>query len=177
MHNQLIIVDENDNEIGYGEKLDCHTHKVNLHRAFSIFIFNNRKELLIQQRSSNKLLWPFYWSNTVCSHPLKGEMLLDAAHRRLQEEVGLSNKLIYLFKFQYFAEYLNIGSEFELCSVFIGKQNGQITIDPNEISDYKYVSLDFLQADMLENPDMYTPWFKIELQRVITHYMREVSAL
>ena len=119
----LILVDEKDNITGYKNKLECHEGEGILHRAFSIFIFNDAGELLLQKRSAQKHLWPNYWSNSCCSHPRKGEELENATQRRLAEELGISTPLKHLFTFQYYAPYKNIGSEREMCAVFIGKSN------------------------------------------------------
>ena len=133
-----------------------------MHRAFSVFLFNDKGELLLQKRSKKKLLWPSFWTNSCCSHPRKGEDILDAANRRINEELGLTSELIYLFNFQYKANYFDIGSENEICSVLIGK----IYFDPipnlNEIEAWQYISVDKLTIELEKNSKYYTPWLKIE---------------
>lgn len=162
---ELILVDKDDNEVGSGEKLKCHLGEGILHRAFSIFIFNNKNELLLQQRGKEKLLWPLYWSNTCCSHPRKGEDYVKAAERRLKEEMGFSCPVEFVGKFQYQVPYENIGSENELCGVLAGVYNNGVIANPSEVEDWKWVDYKDLLDDVYKNPDKYTPWFKIELRK------------
>src|ERR1700756_3649228 len=129
----LILVDEADREVGHLIKAKCHDGQGVLHRAFSLLIFNGSGELLLQQRASSKRLWPLYWSNSCCSHPRRAESMETAIHRRLNEELGLRCPLQFLFKFQYQAQFEAVGSEQELCSVFIGRSREPVRIDPNEI--------------------------------------------
>jgi len=120
----LILVDEADREVGHLDKLRCHQGRGVLHRAFSLLIFNDSGELLLQQRAASKRLWPLYWSNSCCSHPRRAETLETAIHRRLYEELGLRCPLHFLFKFQYQAQFDAAGAEQELCSVFVGRTSG-----------------------------------------------------
>jgi isopentenyl-diphosphate delta-isomerase len=173
----LILVDTQDNVLGFETKEKCHRGKGKLHRAFSIFIFNRNKQLLIQQRSALKPLWPLYWSNSVCSHPRKGEADLDAAYRRLKEEIGLETPLRFLFKFLYQASFKTIGSENELCSVYIGTTDVPITANPEEIAGWRYIDLEELDRDIKADPEIYTPWFKMEWQRIRQNHMKEVESL
>ncbi len=177
MKNKLIIVDQVDQIIGYKSKEDCHKGEGILHRAFSIFIFNDQKELLIQRRSSVKPLWPLYWSNSVCSHPCKGEDCEAAAHRRLTEELGISTTLNFLYKFQYQARYDETGSENELCSVFIGKANGVVRNDISEIADWKYINPDDLDREINSNSENFTPWFRMEWARIRKDFKEEINSL
>ena len=162
----LILVDGNDSVTGHSTKERCHSGNGVLHRAFSIFIFNSKNELLIQKRSAEKPLWPLYWSNSVCSHPRKGEDYAEAVSRRLLDEVGLQLPVKFLFKFQYQANYNQLGSENELCSVYSGHSDDIPIINDNEIADWRYVSFDKLQDDIDSRPAEYTPWFKTELQTI-----------
>lgn len=162
---ELILVGEGDNEIGSEEKIKCHLGGGILHRAFSVFVFNNKKELLLQQRGKEKLLWPLYWSNTCCSHPRRGENYIVAAERRLKEEMGFSCSLEFIGKFQYQAPYKDIGSENELCAVLIGAYNGRVTTNPKEVESWQWIGFKNLLSDVNKNPDKYTPWFKIELEK------------
>ena len=173
----LILVDENDSEKGYDTKDICHNDSGILHRAFSIFIFNDKKELLLQKRSAGKRLWPLYWSNSCCSHPRKGETYEYATHRRLEEELGLKTKLIYLYKFQYQAHYKNVGSENELCAVYIGQSNDVPIVNDTEIAEWKYISMDELDSQLAKNPDQFTPWFKLEWQELKAKYLDQIRAL
>lgn len=161
----VILVDENDNQIGLEEKMKAHLGNGTLHRAFSIFVFNNKKEILLQQRAKEKMLWPMYWTNTCCSHPRESEEYQEAGQRRLKEELGFTCNLEYIGKFQYQANYKDIGSENELCSVLVGEYDGEVNIDPKEVNDFRWVDFKELKKDVLENPDNYTPWFKIELDK------------
>lgn len=173
----LILVDENDQETGFMSKELCHQGSGILHRAFSIFIFNDKKDLLLQKRSPDKLLWPEYWSNTVCSHPRKGETLDFATQRRLDDEMGIQTELKHLFKFQYSAKFKKIGSENELCHVFIGKHNGLYYPNPNEIKDLMLIPYDEVLGEITKNDKYYTPWFKIEWKRIIAEFSDEIIKL
>ena len=162
---KLILVDENDNQIGFEEKIKCHLGEGILHRAFSVFVFNNKGELLLQKRGNGKMLWPLFWTNTCCSHPREGEGYEDAGKRRLQEELGFSCSLKYIGKFQYKASYKDIGSENELCAVLVGEYSGEINANKEEVDDFKWVNFEELKKDVSQNQDNYTPWFKMELEK------------
>ncbi len=162
----LVLVDEEDRDIGYLDKAAAHQGHGVLHRAFSLFIFNARGELLLQRRAAGKRLWPGFWSNTCCSHPRRGETLEQAIHRRLEEELGLSTPLQFLFKFQYQAQYDAQGAEHELCSVYAGRSDGKAKVNVNEISALRYIAPDALDAEMAARPETFTPWFKIEWARI-----------
>lgn len=174
---KLILVDKDDNVLGYKSKDECHLGNGDLHRAFSIFIFNENKEILLQKRSEQKQLWPLFWSNSCCSHPRKGEDYKTAIHRRLKEELGIDTALKYLYKFQYQVSYKNVGSEHELCSVYIGKSNEKILVNTNEISDWKFINTDVLDNELEKFPEKYTPWFKMEWNEIKKKYWNEVSDL
>ncbi len=174
---KLILVDENDKVIGYENKDVCHNGDGMLHRAFSIFIFNDRGELLLQQRSKNKRLWGLFWSNTCCSHPRKGETYEQATERRLKEELGLQTPLTFLYKFQYQARFGDKGSENEVCSVYVGKTNQAPQVNPNEIAAVRYVSPEQLEKEMREHPERFTPWFKMEWERLRKEYWDQVQNL
>lgn len=173
----LILVDENDNEIGYEHKNKCHEDSGILHRAFSIFIFNDNLDLLMQKRSDTKLLWGDFWSNTVCSHPRKGESMEFATQRRLKDEMGISTDLKYLFKFQYQAKFKNIGSENELCSVYVGHYNGPFNPNPTEIKDMMFIPYDKILEEITRSPKFYTPWFVLEWEKIIKDYKQEIVNL
>jgi len=162
----LIVVDKNDNEIGFEEKEKAHQGKLPLHRAFSIFIFNFRGEMLIQKRSSKKKTWPGFWANACCSHPRKGEAVEESAKRRLKEELGFSTPLKFLFKFQYKAQFDKIWGEHELDHVFVGKYDGPVKPDRNEIEDWKFIDVSELIEDAKQD-GKYSPWFKLCFKRVI----------
>ena len=173
----LILVNEQDEEIGYQDKKTCHQGRGILHRAFSIFIFNDQGQLLMQQRSKQKFLWPLYWSNSCCSHPRKGEPLEVATVRRLAEELGLVCELKYLFKFRYQASFENRGSEHELCYVYIGKSNAVVKTNENEIVAWKFMDTDVLEREIQLQPENFTPWFKMEWERMQNEYWTEIEKL
>jgi isopentenyl-diphosphate delta-isomerase len=162
----LILVDGEDRIQGHLDKVECHRGQGVLHRAFSIFIFNSSGQLLLQRRSAAKALWPLFWSNSVCSHPRKGEEYLEAATRRLREEMGIETSLRFLFRFQYQAAYQDIGSENELCSVFIGESDGPVVVDPGEIAEWRFISPGELDVELNAHPQDFTPWFKMEWMRI-----------
>jgi isopentenyl-diphosphate delta-isomerase len=163
---QLVLVDADDCERGYMLKSDAHEGRGTLHRAFSLFIFNSRGELLLQQRAPGKRLWPGFWSNTCCSHPRKGETMETATERRLFEEIGFRAPLRYLFKFEYQAQYDDTGAEHELCWVYAGRSDAAPHTNANEIAAVRYVAPAALTQEMAEAPERFTPWFKMEWSRI-----------
>ncbi len=173
----LILVDAGDNVVGHESKTACHDGDGKLHRAFSIFVFNGRGEVLLQQRSSRKRLWPGYWSNSCCSHPRKGEGVSEAASRRLHEELGLEIPLRHLYAFEYRVRFGNEGSEHELCSVFIGRSDAEVRTDPSEIAAIRWISPVDLDAEIEAAPKRLTPWFKMEWQRLGKEFSDEIAAL
>ncbi len=174
----LILVDEADREVGYLSKERCHDGPGVLHRAFSLLIFNDRGELLLQRRSAAKRLWPHYWSNSCCSHPRRAETMEAATRRRLYEELGLECPLHFLFKFQYQAQYDSVGAEHELCSVFIGRSSERVRIDHNEIADWRWVSPDRLAEEMQgAGAERFTPWFTMEWERIWRDHQPALRAL
>lgn len=162
----LILVDPSDREIGHLDKAACHDGDGVLHRAFSIFLFNASGELLLQQRSAEKRLWPLFWSNTCCSHPRRGESMGLATERRLAQELGMTGDLHYLFTFQYQAPYLDLGSENEVCSVFVGLSDGPPRPNRHEIADVRWISAADLDREIESRPELFTPWFMLEWPRV-----------
>ena len=168
---QLILVDDHDREIGFKAKTDCHMGKGVLHRAFSIFVFNSRQELLLQQRSPSKMLWPGYWSNTCCSHPRRGEAMATAVTRRLEQELGFTCPLRYLYKFKYHAQFGAVGAEHELCSVYFGRYDGSVDVNVNEIAGWRFVGVDALETELTAAPDTFTPWFKMEWVHIKANYL------
>jgi isopentenyl-diphosphate delta-isomerase len=174
----LILVDEADREVGYLNKSACHRGSGVLHRAFSLLIFNDQGELLLQQRAHSKRLWPGYWSNSCCSHPRRSETLEAAIHRRLREELGLTCPLEFLFKFRYQAQFDAAGAESELCSVYVGRCDGTVTVDPDEILAWRWISTDDLQAELAEGGmDKFTPWFRMEWERIWRDHRADLLAL
>ena len=171
----LILVDSLDNEIGTMNKLECHQGAGKLHRAFSVFLFNEKGELLIQQRSASKTLWPLFWANSCCSHPRKGETMIEAVNRRLHDELGLIEfSLKYIYQFSYVAKYKNIGTENELCSVYMGKIDSELNVNPNEIADSKFISKKELDK-LLRVEEKTTPWFLMEWEKLNLEYSLELE--
>lgn len=166
----LILVDSADNITGYENKAETHRGQGLLHRAFSIFLFNDSGDVLLHKRGPTKPLWPGYWTNSCCSHPRKGETYQQAVDRRLYEELGVSADLTFLYQFQYSAEFEGHGSENELCAVFVGRLGEQQRLSPNptEIAECRWISCADLEAWMTEEPDGFTPWFKLEWSRLCT---------
>jgi isopentenyl-diphosphate Delta-isomerase len=159
MKDLVILVDENDNEIGYLEKMEAH-RKGMLHRAFSVLIFNSKNELLLQKRADSKYHSAGLWTNTCCSHPRPNEQMTDAVSRRLDEEMGIKLSPNFAFKFIYRTELENNLIEYELDYVFIGTCNDQPEINKEEVADWKFLSLHEIRKDFFKNPHAYTFWFK-----------------
>jgi len=161
----IILVDEKDNEIGIGEKLKVH-QEGKLHRAFSIFIFNSKGEMLLQQRARTKYHSPNLWTNACCSHPRPNETLRDATKRRLKEEMGIETELKEVFSFIYKAKIGDL-IEHEFDHVFIGRFDGKVKPNKEEVGDWKWAEPEELRKDIKENPEKYTYWFKMVLGRVL----------
>jgi isopentenyl-diphosphate delta-isomerase len=174
---KLILVDEDDTVVGYETKDKCHNGDGILHRAFSIFIFNSEGKLLLQKRAATKRLWGQFWSNTCCSHPRKGEDYDIATVRRLEEELGMKTKLKYLYKFQYQAAFKNLGSENELCSVYIGKSDDAPKVNSTEIEEIQYIFAEELDVELEKNPNQFTPWFKMEWKTLRENYWKKIEGL
>ncbi len=161
----VVLVDEFDNETGVMEKIEAH-EKGLLHRAFSIFIFNDKQELLLQQRAISKYHSGGLWSNTCCSHPRINEPVLAAANRRLKEELGFNATLQKAFTFIYKVGFDNGLTEHEFDHVFIGSYQLDIHPNTNEVENYLYQSIPIIEEDMLQHPEKYTPWFIIALPKI-----------
>ena len=160
---KVILVDENDNQVGVMPKLEAH-QKGLLHRAFSVFIFNSKYELLLQKRASSKYHSGGLWTNTCCSHPREGEEILDAAKRRLIEEIGIDTSLRKVHDFIYKAELDNDLTEHEFDHVLYGIYNEDPIINKDEADDFKWIDMDSLNEDIKTNGNNYTIWFKIAFE-------------
>lgn len=161
----VILVNELDEQIGTAEKLEAH-QKGLLHRAFSVFLFNEKNEILLQRRSMNKYHSGGLWTNTCCSHPRENESVEDAAHRRLMEEMGISAKMRREFSFIYKAELDSGLTEHELDHVLIGQFNEEPKCNPEEVADWKFQSMAEIEKDIQANPELFTEWFKIIFNEV-----------
>ena len=162
----VVLVDEQDNPIGKMEKQQAHIEGL-LHRAFSIFIFNSEKKLLLQKRASSKYHCGGLWTNSCCSHPRENENIQDAANRRLAEEMGMQCSLKPIFTFMYRAEFDNGLIEHEFDHVFFGESDQNPKINPEEVETYRYIAMEDLQQEVKEFPQNFTPWFIIALDRVL----------
>ena len=162
---QVILVDEKDKEIGLEEKIKAHKEG-KLHRAFSVFVFNQKGEMLLQRRALTKYHSGGLWTNTCCSHPRKGEDVDKAASRRLKEEMGFSCGLKEVFSFIYKTGFDNGLMEHEFDHVFVGAYESEPKINPEEVAEYKWVTMEDLLKDVKKNPQNYTFWFKEILKKV-----------
>ncbi len=165
---QVILVDENDNEIGIMPKLEAHKKAV-LHRAFSVFIFNDKKELMLQQRAYHKYHSPGLWTNTCCSHQRQGESNIEAGKRRLKEEMGFVTDLRETISFIYKAPFDNGLTEHELDHIMVGYFNNNPTPNTDEVEDWKWMSLNAIKKDIKNQPQYYTAWFKIIFEKFYDH--------
>ena len=161
---QVILVDENDNQIGLMPKMEAH-EKALLHRAFSVFVFNDSNELMLQQRAAHKYHSPKLWTNTCCSHQRDGETNLQAGKRRLQEEMGFVTDLIEKTAFIYKAPFDNGLTEHEYDHIMVGYYNDVPKINEEEVADWKWMNLEDVKSDIAHNPQLYTAWFKIIFEK------------
>ena len=173
----LILVNDQDEQIGSADKASCHDGEGLLHRAFSVLLFNSEGDLLLQKRAAGKRLWGGFWSNSCCSHPRLGESMEEASQRRVWEELGLRAELTYLYKFQYHANFGDLGSERELCWVFAGVCSDEPSVNANEISEWRYISAAELDEQLIQNRDDFTPWFKMEWERINQQYANVIDSL
>ncbi|MDD7276045.1 MAG: isopentenyl-diphosphate Delta-isomerase [Bacteroidales bacterium] len=166
MTEYVVLVDELDNKVGLMEKMEAHINPT-LHRAFSIFIFNSKNEMLLQQRALSKYHTPGLWTNTCCSHPRDGESLHDATNRRLQEEMGMQCELKEAFSFIYKADVMQGLVEHEFDHVFIGTSDDLPIINKDEVESFRYDTVENIKADIERNPQNYTAWFKIAFDKLL----------
>ena len=159
---EVILVDENDNQVGTGEKIETHKKGI-LHRAFSIYIFNEKNQLLLQRRADGKYHSPGLLSNTCCGHPRPGEKTDEAAHRRLREEMGFDCPFSEKTSFIYKVKFDNDLTEHEYLHVFTGTCDPEIKLNSEEASEHKWIPLEELKKDVENNPDEYTYWTNITL--------------
>jgi isopentenyl-diphosphate delta-isomerase len=175
MNELLILVDEKDNACGKMDKQSVHELGL-LHRAFSVFIFNTKGELLLQQRADGKYHSAGLWTNTCCSHPRYGEELSEAVPRRLMEEMGIECKTDFAFSFLYKTTFENGLIEHELDHVFFGVSDDVPVPESSEVKDWKYLRLGVLEAQIRLYPDQYTAWLKICLPRVMNHIVEKTNS-
>lgn len=168
---KVILVNSRDESIGEMEKLEAH-EKGLLHRAFSVILFNNKGEMLLQKRADGKYHSAGLWTNTCCSHPRPGEKAEEAAKRRLKEEMDIEAAPEFLYKFIYKTKLDHGLIEHEYDYVFVGTYDGEPTPNPSEVSDWKYVPLETLNKDIANNPHDYTVWFRIIMENLDKHYVQ-----
>ena len=163
MEEQVVLISENDEVLGLMDKMQAHENGL-LHRAFSVFLFNEKGEVLLQKRAAEKYHSPNQWTNAVCSHPRDGETYLEGAQRRLKEELGIeAMELTPKFHFIYKADVGGNLWEHELDHVFTGNYNGNFSLNEEEVSEIRYITMEALDAEMESNPENFTEWFKIIL--------------
>ncbi len=165
---QVILVNENDEQIGLMPKMEAHEKAV-LHRAFSVFIFNSKNELMLQQRAAHKYHSPLLWTNTCCSHQRDGETNIEAGTRRLQEEMGFTTSLKETTSFIYKAPFDNGLTEHELDHIMVGYYEQAPVINPDEVEVWKWMPLEDIRADIAAQPELYTAWFKIIFEKFYEH--------
>ncbi len=164
----VILVNQNDKKIGLMPKQEAH-EKGLLHRAFSVFVFNDKNELMLQQRALDKYHSPGLWTNTCCSHQRDGESNIEAGKRRLQEEMGFVTDLTESISFIYKAPFDNGLTEHEYDHILTGRFNNQPNINPAEVSDWKWMAIEDVKSDIERNPSKYTAWFKIIFDKYYQH--------
>ena len=174
---RLVLVDADDRAIGEAGRDECHAGDGKLHRAFSLHVVTAGGGILLQRRAAPKPLWPGFWSNSCCSHPRVGEDIESAVRRRALEELGLHVEPDFLYKFQYQAKFENIGSENELCSVFIARCDDMPQPDPDEVSEWRYLDAAALDAEMAADPAAFTPWFKMQWRRLQGEFSDRIDAV
>ena len=168
---QVILVNEQDEPIGVMNKMEAHEKAV-LHRAFSVFVLNDKNEVMLQQRAHHKYHSPLLWTNTCCSHQRAGETNIEAGKRRLEEEMGFVVELKELFHFIYKAPFDNGLTEHELDHVMIGYSNQTPIINPDEVESWKWMTIEAIKEDMALYPELYTVWFKIIFDKFY-HYLED----
>jgi len=168
MEERVILVDENDTEIGSETKLKAHREGM-LHRAFSIFVFNSKKQLLLQKRAATKYHSAGLWANTCCSHPRPKESLKKAAHRRLLEEMGFNCELREVFIFKYKKKFVNNLIENEVDHVFLGRFDGKPKPNKEEADDWRWISVERLRKDIRDYPEKYAYWLRLMLDNYPAH--------
>jgi isopentenyl-diphosphate delta-isomerase len=162
---KIILVNEQDQEIGLMEKMQVHREGI-LHRAFSVFVFDNKGRMLLQQRAAHKYHGAYLWTNACCSHPYPGEPVHESAKRRLQEELGFDTELEKIFSFIYEAKVENELTEHEYDHVFAGEYSGEIKSNPEEVADHYYDEMHKIRTSLEAHPEKFTAWFRIAFPRI-----------
>jgi len=175
----LILVSPDDEFIGTTTKVEAHQPGGLLHRAFSVFLFTPGGHVLLHERSRLKPLWPGYWTNSCCSHPRHGESYNEAAHRRTYEELGIATPLTEIYQFEYQAHFKTVGSEHELCKVYVGcvDQETQVSPHPEEVHAWDWFHIEEVNELVAASPQVFTPWFLLEWQALRTEHTQRVQAV
>ncbi len=168
MEEKVVLVNEKDEVLGLMEKMQAHENGL-LHRAFSVFLFNENGDMLLQRRASNKYHSPLQWTNACCSHPRANETYKQAAERRIKEELGIACEISEKFHFIYKADVGQELWEHELDHVFVGKYEGDFQLNPDEVQEVRYISMQDLEAEIKLHPEHFTEWFKIILEEYKHH--------
>ncbi|XOB42274.1 MAG: isopentenyl-diphosphate Delta-isomerase [Candidatus Nealsonbacteria bacterium] len=168
---KLVLVNEKDEAIGLEEKVKCHQGKGIFHRAFTILLFDNKGQILIQKRGVSKMLWPMYWEATCSSHPQENETYEESGERRLEEELRIKASLKLADKFIYHLYYKDIGAEHELCATLVGQYDKEnIDFNTDEVKDVKWITINELKQELNKNPQNYAPWLGIALERLFNQH-------
>ncbi|NCE90651.1 isopentenyl-diphosphate Delta-isomerase [Pseudomonas sp. L13] len=170
MSTDVVLVDARDVQIGVCEKRNAHLGAGQLHRAFSVHLIDSDGRHLLQRRAASKMLWPGFWSNACCSHPAPGETILDAASRRLREELGIWASCRVLYNFEYRACFGSIGTEHELCHVLVAQSDAVASPSAEEVSDIKWQTRAEITARLAEPHALFTPWFRMQWQRLLSEH-------
>ena len=168
MEEKVVLVNEKDEVLGLMEKMQAHENGL-LHRAFSVFLFNENGDMLLQRRASTKYHSPLQWTNACCSHPRANETYKQAAERRIKEDLGITGDISEKFHFIYKADVGQELWEHELDHVFVGKYNGEFQLNPAEVQEVRYISMQDLEAEIKLHPEHFTEWFKIILEEYKHH--------
>lgn len=165
MEQQVVLVNEKDDPIGEMGKTEAHEKGI-LHRAFSVFIFNSKGEMLLQQRALNKYHSGGLWTNACCSHPRPGEEVNEAAERRLEEEMGFETKLEKIFEFVYRTDVGNNLTEHEFDHVLVGVYDGPVQFNKEEVASYRFENINDINESLHSQPEIYTVWFRLAFPAV-----------
>lgn len=170
MNNDVVLVDAQDVQIGVCDKRVAHLGEGQLHRAFSVHLIDSAGRHLIQRRAAGKMLWPGFWSNACCSHPAPGEAIVDAASRRLREELGIAATCRFLYSFEYHARFGSIGAEHEFCHVLVAQSDDVATPAPEEVSELQWLTRAEISARLSESQAPFTPWFRMEWRHLLLEH-------